>query len=182
VEDETIEILLDLWTRQSVTYEGTFFKLTDVEMYPKPYRKPHPPILIGGTAKYATRRVVKFGGGWLPFCPTVEDFGAGVNDIKRVYREADKDFDKLVMAVDLWGSIHREGGTARKRAEFLVRYFSQPLDRIEEKCAIGSPDEAADRLRMYVELGASHIILGFPPAGREKEHMDLLVDEVIDRI
>lgn len=182
VEDEAIELLLALWTKPSVTHEGRFFRLTDVRLEPKPYQQPHPPILIGGTPRYAARRVARFGGGWLPFCPTLEQFAAGIEKIREACEAADRSFDDLVFAVDLWSSIHRDRGTARERAEFLVRYFGKPLDRIEQSCAIGSPDEVVERLREYVDLGARHIVLGFPPAGRETEHMDLLAEEVIGQL
>jgi alkanesulfonate monooxygenase SsuD/methylene tetrahydromethanopterin reductase-like flavin-dependent oxidoreductase (luciferase family) len=42
--DETIEILLKLWTQEKVHHEGKFYALDDVRVLPKPYQRPHPPM------------------------------------------------------------------------------------------------------------------------------------------
>ena len=40
---------------------------------PKPFRKPHPPIFLGGSAKNVFKRVVAWGDGWMPTRATPED-------------------------------------------------------------------------------------------------------------
>ena len=42
--DETIEILLKLWTQEKVRHEGKFYTLDDVRVLPKPFQQPHPPM------------------------------------------------------------------------------------------------------------------------------------------
>lgn len=44
ISEEAIEIILQAWTKQTVTYDGEFFKLIQVLTTPKPYQDPHPPI------------------------------------------------------------------------------------------------------------------------------------------
>lgn len=40
------------------TYAGTYYRVTDLDGYPKPVQRPHPPLLIGG----AKRRMLEFAG------------------------------------------------------------------------------------------------------------------------
>jgi natural product biosynthesis luciferase-like monooxygenase protein len=42
--NESIEIILQAWTRERVNYEGVHFTIRDVPVRPKPLQKPHPPV------------------------------------------------------------------------------------------------------------------------------------------
>src|SRR2546430_2352385 len=46
--NEAIELLKALWARDRVTYEGTYYRVRDLTIDPKPAPAPHPPIWIGG--------------------------------------------------------------------------------------------------------------------------------------
>jgi probable F420-dependent oxidoreductase len=49
--EEAIQLIVRLWTEESVTFAGTFYTLTEMQGKPKPLQRPHPPLYIGGTAK-----------------------------------------------------------------------------------------------------------------------------------
>jgi alkanesulfonate monooxygenase SsuD/methylene tetrahydromethanopterin reductase-like flavin-dependent oxidoreductase (luciferase family) len=42
--NEALEIIIKAWTTERVTYDGTYYKLKDVAIHPKPIQKPYPPI------------------------------------------------------------------------------------------------------------------------------------------
>ncbi|MDA0769002.1 MAG: hypothetical protein BZY79_00655 [SAR202 cluster bacterium Casp-Chloro-G4] len=44
ISEEVLEIILQAWTEQSVTFDGEFFKFIQVLTTPKPYQDPHPPV------------------------------------------------------------------------------------------------------------------------------------------
>lgn len=44
--NEALEVITKAWTEERVTYEGKYYQVKDVEVYPKPLQKPHPPIRI----------------------------------------------------------------------------------------------------------------------------------------
>lgn len=44
--NEALEIVTRAWTQPSVTYEGKYYQVKDVAVYPKPLQQPHPPIRI----------------------------------------------------------------------------------------------------------------------------------------
>ena len=48
---ESIHILKGLFSDNPVTFSGTHYHITDLNMLPKPVQRPHPPILIGGGGK-----------------------------------------------------------------------------------------------------------------------------------
>jgi F420-dependent oxidoreductase-like protein len=54
--DEAVEVIVSLLTRQSTTFAGKWFQLSDAWCEPKPVQRPHPPIVIGGTGERRTLR------------------------------------------------------------------------------------------------------------------------------
>jgi alkanesulfonate monooxygenase SsuD/methylene tetrahydromethanopterin reductase-like flavin-dependent oxidoreductase (luciferase family) len=59
--DDAVATLLTAWTGEPFSRDGARVRVT-----PVPHTKPHPPILIGGSARPAARRAARFG---LPFAP-----------------------------------------------------------------------------------------------------------------
>ncbi len=49
--EESLHVLKGLFADDSVTYAGNYYTITDLNSFPKPIQKPHPPILIGGGGK-----------------------------------------------------------------------------------------------------------------------------------
>ncbi|MFE0427598.1 LLM class flavin-dependent oxidoreductase, partial [Streptomyces sp. NPDC058953] len=61
-QDELLETLLAAWTGEPFTYRGRTVRVT-----PRPYTRPHPLLLVGGSSRAAARRAARLG---LPFFPS----------------------------------------------------------------------------------------------------------------
>jgi natural product biosynthesis luciferase-like monooxygenase protein len=48
--DEGVAVIRRLWTEESVTHQGRFWRFEDVHSMPRPYQKPHPPIWVAAIA------------------------------------------------------------------------------------------------------------------------------------
>jgi len=53
--EEALDILLQAWTQDQVTFEGRHWKIQGVPVYPKPKTKPHPPIAFAVTSPESVR-------------------------------------------------------------------------------------------------------------------------------
>jgi len=73
MSDEYLKIMKELWTAERPSFHGEFFDFEDVVFEPKPYRKPHPPLLVGGDARPVQRRAANLGDGWIPWLTTPEE-------------------------------------------------------------------------------------------------------------
>jgi len=162
--DEYIELLLKLWKSSKVTFKGSFFQF-DISFSPKPYQKPHPKILIGGRAKYAKKRIKKFGDGWIPTSLTVEEFKEGRERIGN---------NKLIYALDLLTCVY-EKDPPRKEMNFLNSWLGEDF---MERALVGKPKEVRERIEEYKKAGVNHFIFSFPPFYREKEMLRLLAKEL----
>ncbi|HET8997738.1 MAG TPA: LLM class flavin-dependent oxidoreductase, partial [Acetobacteraceae bacterium] len=47
---ETVDIVLQAWTSQRITYQGRFFQYDGVEVLPKPLQAPHPPVWMAASS------------------------------------------------------------------------------------------------------------------------------------
>jgi probable F420-dependent oxidoreductase len=63
--DEFIDVLRALWTDDVVQHSGEFYEIPPMRMEPKPVQRPHPPILLGGSALPSLRRAGRLADGWI---------------------------------------------------------------------------------------------------------------------
>jgi F420-dependent oxidoreductase-like protein len=56
--DETLRIAARMWSGDQAAFEGTHYRLARPINNPPPVRRPHPPILVGGTGERRTLRLV----------------------------------------------------------------------------------------------------------------------------
>ncbi|HYC56407.1 MAG TPA: LLM class flavin-dependent oxidoreductase [Candidatus Binatia bacterium] len=49
--EEALVAIKALWTQERASFSGEFYQLRDAIAVPKPVRKPHPPIMLGGGGK-----------------------------------------------------------------------------------------------------------------------------------
>lgn len=49
--EESLHVLKGLFANEPLTYTGNHYTITNLDSFPKPVQRPHPPILIGGGGK-----------------------------------------------------------------------------------------------------------------------------------
>lgn len=70
-QEEQVEVLRLLWTRELVTYMGRWHDIPDAGLRPMPVQRPIP-VWFGGHADAVLQRVARMGDGWMPGFRTVE--------------------------------------------------------------------------------------------------------------
>jgi probable F420-dependent oxidoreductase len=89
---ERIEAMKTIWAEEEPEYHGEFVNFDKMKQWPKPFQKPHPPIIVGGAFPYAARRAIRYGDGWIPRDDWLDRDGIGVLDKFRVMaKEAGRD-------------------------------------------------------------------------------------------
>ncbi len=56
------------WAEDEAEYHGEHVDFDPLWSWPKPVRRPHPPVLVGGNGPGVEDRVLAFGDGWMPQC------------------------------------------------------------------------------------------------------------------
>ena len=96
---EAIEAMKELWTKEEAEYHGRYFDFPLVKSYPKPFQKPHPPVILGGMAKNVLRRVVTHADGWLPNRVTPAEVEESRKKLDAMAEEAGRDPKSITISV-----------------------------------------------------------------------------------
>jgi probable F420-dependent oxidoreductase len=88
---ECILVLKELWTKESAEFHGKYYNFPLVRMYPKPFIRPHPPMIMGGTAKNVFKRVAALCDGWMPSHATPEMIREGWAELEKECRAIGRD-------------------------------------------------------------------------------------------
>lgn len=88
---DAIMAMKELWTKEEAEYHGKYYDFPAVKSFPKPFQKPHPPILLGGTARTVFKRTVEWGDGWMPSGSTPEQIKEGRDALNELAVGSDRD-------------------------------------------------------------------------------------------
>jgi probable F420-dependent oxidoreductase len=140
--EEQLAALKKIWTEDEPEFHGEHVRFDPIWCWPKPVRKPHPPIYIGGETDHTLKRIVRFADGWLPRVRDPELVLKGIGRLRALAREAGRDPDTI--GVSAFGLAARE--------EALAPFRDVGCERAILAVAPGSPDDMLRRLDRYADL------------------------------
>jgi probable F420-dependent oxidoreductase len=151
VFDESLALLRLMLTSETVSFEGSFFSVTDASVGPLP-AKPLD-IWLGGTAPGGLRRVGRLADGWLGSLLTPAEAGAAVEMINEAAadagREVEDDHFGLSLPVALDGIPDQLRASIRRRKP----------DTDPETVVAPGWDGARRMIEQYVEAGLSKFVI-----------------------
>lgn len=168
VTDEYLEIFKAICGGGEVGYRGETYSFEPVFAMPGSLQRPHPPILIGGVADAALRRVVKHGNGWLAVTIGTEAIPERLAKLRQYCQQQGRKFADLQLAFKLFINIGEP-----KRSKFSQR---EP--------GTGSLAEIIDDLKALKGLGFSHFVVRYRGSSAEEQNRQIarFTDEVIPKV
>jgi len=150
--DEALEIMRRLWSEESVSFDGEFYRYRDASISPRPLQK-ELPLWIGGSSAAAVRRTAKLGTGWLggiqspaQVAPVITAIHA---ELERVERSIDHD--------------HYGAGFPFRFGSWddglPARIASGPNGAPVDYMAVGDADTILERIEQYRRAGVSKFVL-----------------------
>jgi probable F420-dependent oxidoreductase len=98
--DEYLRCLNALWTEDPVEFAGEFYTVPRSHVGPPPVQRPHPPVLLGGTAAPALRRAGRLAQGWIASSRHhLDDLRASIDTVRAGAREAGRDPEAVHIVV-----------------------------------------------------------------------------------
>lgn len=64
---EQIRAIKEIWTTSESEFHGKFVNFDKMRAFPKPYQRPHPPIIMGGAGEKSIECAVEVCDGWAPW-------------------------------------------------------------------------------------------------------------------
>ena len=98
--DEYLRCLTALWTQDPVEFAGEFYTVPRSHVSPSPLQRPHPPVLVGGSAAPALRRAGRLAQGWISSSrQDLTRIGESIGTVRDGAREAGRDPDAVRILV-----------------------------------------------------------------------------------
>jgi probable F420-dependent oxidoreductase len=168
VTDEYLEIFKALSLGKEVTYQGETYNFKTVYSMPGSVQRPHPPILIGGIANPALRRVVKHGNGWLAVALDSVHIQERLKTLKDISERYDRSFDEL----DLVYKIFLNPGEPQKG----------PFGNRE--VGTGSEKQIIEDLKNVLGAGFKSVIIRYrgDNATEQTEQMERFANEIAPKL
>ncbi len=155
---EGVEVLRQLWGGEHVSHHGKYYHFDDVTLAPRPARGSLD-VWIGGRTDAALRRVAGYGDGWFPSFVSPEEFRTGMAKLREMAQERGRQIDPGEAGVVILTHASRDRAETEAAAQKLFESFPVPAEALAARCAIGTPEECADKVRAYVEAGCSKFVL-----------------------
>jgi alkanesulfonate monooxygenase len=183
IMDENLEIITKFWTEPMVKGQYTYHKIPAGVMYPKPFQKPRPPILIGGYVDRVLKRAAVAGDGWLTYFYTPESFAKSWAKIRDFAKEAGKNPDDLLNAAQLPIRIGKSRAAVEgEMMEWLGKEwdYASWSESTKDSAILGTVDECVEQLKAHLAVGVQKLI--FVPYRYEMEQIEIIAREIIPRL
>lgn len=184
---ETVEILRRTFEETDVDYHGELFEFENVTIDPRPVDDV--PIWYGGVSFNSVRRAVDYCDGWFPGRITYDKFEDKMDLLGDLEAEHERSIDVGCIPIvsvaensdDALDRIDMEGLV--EDANTILEADYQSKADIDGYYVAGDPDECAEQIQRFVDLGADHVVLDMRQAFDDvEEMMDLAANDVKPRV
>ena len=182
--DECLAITRDLWTGETVSYQGKHFQVKDISLNPIPIQSPTIPIWVAGRRDAAMRRAVKFGDGWLPYFYSPKRYSDSVIKIQDIAKNAKRDMSSFQWGffpyISIYPSVDEAARVAADALGGRYLYDGHFSDIVRNYCLLGPVQNCIDRLQEFIDVGARHIIFSVAcPMEDRARHLETIAKEII---
>ena len=158
--EEGIQLIKKMWTEDTVTFEGKYFKAKNVHSTPK--LDSIPPIMIGGAGEKLTLKVVaKYADWWNLAWADPPTYERKLRILNRYCEQLGRDSDEIVKT--LLSAV-----VIADTDEEAIRISKKPLGHMNLTLHslayfVGSPDTIINKIRAFADIGIDQLILAFLP-------------------
>jgi probable F420-dependent oxidoreductase len=94
--EEQVELMRKLWTEETVTYQGTYHRVTGAGLAPLPIQRPIP-VWFGAASPRACRRAGRLGDGWFPMVGPGPKLDQARKEVAQAATQAGRDPAQIAM-------------------------------------------------------------------------------------
>lgn len=117
---ERVLAMKEIWTKEEAEFHGEFVNFDKIWANPKPFQKPHPPILMGGDGLTTFDRVLEYCDGWVPIGIRSTGITEKIATLKSRAEEMGR--DPKSVSVTVFGT--------RPKPEIIDEYERAGVDRV----------------------------------------------------
>ena len=204
---EAVDFILKAWTSEDLTYEGEYYQAKGLNVVPKPFQKPHPPVYVASNSADTFELVGSMGHNILvgPLIATIDGVRSGLdryrNELSKqgydpgqarinlalptyVAADAGQAGSEMKTTVDAYLDTLRSNNRGRGRGSSRADVLDYDVV-YDEFGIIGDPERCVERLHHFIDLFApQEIMCWFNMGGtmsyqQVKTSMELFAKEVM---
>jgi F420-dependent oxidoreductase-like protein len=175
---ETLEICTRMWKDERATYRGKHYQIENALCSPKPMQKPLP-IWIGGSKPRVMRAAAKYGHAFniTSSASGPSDLPDRLSDLDEACRVEKRDPTTLLRSAFLLACVGKTRAEADRRLDHLAAEWKTDRGGLLKQrpgLLIGTPEDAAAKLKTYADKGIGHVNIMFQPFGSERAQIAAL--------
>jgi probable F420-dependent oxidoreductase len=167
--DEYFAAMKAIWTQERPSFHGEYVDFDEVDVFPKPAQRPHPPIVVGGRSEKARERAIRWDAGWLPSQVSVEEVGAGVAHLRRLRADGQGAPGSEMIGINVHSLIAPSDEAAIDMAGSTVGEHFADERSLLARTITGSIPTFIERVSQYRDAGVNHVEL--KPVCRSIDHL-----------
>jgi F420-dependent oxidoreductase-like protein len=163
---EHVELVVRHWTEERFDHDGAHYRLRGARSLPRPLQRPHPPLILGGTARPRSAALAaRFAQEYNTVDAPVDECRARGEALARACVEAGRDPATLVFSLMTAAAVGRDRADADGRLARLLELTgrSEP----SQGWIVGTLDEAGEQLERLADAGVERVFL------QHLDHADL---------
>jgi F420-dependent oxidoreductase-like protein len=186
---EGVEIMRQLWTDGSSTFEGEQYETSGALCRPLPLQIGGPPLWIAGGGERKTLRIAAQHAAYTNYDGTLEEFNHKSEVLAQHCRDVGRDFSEITRSANYDVIIGRDEAEIEDRYARWREHLTAALSTqgVEDELGylprdyptVGTPEQIVEKLRPIVAAGMTYPILYFAEAVYDTSGIELFEREVI---
>jgi alkanesulfonate monooxygenase SsuD/methylene tetrahydromethanopterin reductase-like flavin-dependent oxidoreductase (luciferase family) len=162
VTDDYLLAIKEMWLSTGPSnFTSEHVTFSDVGTFPKPRRRPHPPIVVAGPGRAAMVRASRHGTGYLSSTLDPAELTAEVSELRGICRSDRR--DPAEVEIYLHAPVQLTTGSPDQIAAELLRYGAAGVDHLILAPTASPPDPRATMIDA-LEAFATEILPAFAPS------------------
>ncbi len=195
---EGLELTLALWqARTPMSHTGSHFHVKDAVCNPPPVQQPHPPVWFGEAHAPILAACARYGQGWNTVPVGLKELQVRLDALSAACQAVNRSADEIEKSLETQILIAPDRTTLRQKLRDMIAlapvdepnaalqaYLNAETDTVPAAFSdfwlIGTPNEVAQQVRIYLDLGITHFLLWFMDAPAE-DGLRLFAEQVMPR-
>ena len=160
--DEAVRLMKQMWTEPQSTFEGKYFDTREVFCEPKPVRKPHPPVLIGGGGeKVLLHLVARHADIWNNLAVDQAKLREKIEVLQRHCEQVKRDFGSIRVSQQCLVVIGENEADAQAKVERAAAIYGGHMGAGGPHSICGTAAQCIERIQQHVDMGCTMFVIEF---------------------
>jgi F420-dependent oxidoreductase-like protein len=179
--EETVQVLVNMWTQDAAEFEGTHVHIRGAVNRPRSSQNPHPPLWIAGGGEKRTLRIVAGYGDFANFGDGIDNFVHKSKVLAGHCEAIGRSFESIGRSSHQMSVIGRDETDLRKKLEVAARRRSATPEEFAAEHLAATVPRAVEIMGQFADAGCTDMILYFYDMG-EGDSLELFASEVIPQL